>query len=149
MNKIKSLTVIIFVFVFIFGACKKYDEGPTLSLRSKTDRLKGEWLCQGIYKNGEIIDTLETYANSYVLQFYADGNGISFYGPWSFYFTWSFSNKKESILWLMSEEGATSNEMEIRKLTHDDFWFLSSTDNYEYRMIKNNDNKSLFLESEK
>lgn len=138
MNKIKFLPVIFLFIIIIFGACKKYDEGPAFSLRSKTDRLKGEWLCQGIYKNGDVIDTMQTFADSYKLQFYADGNGISYFGAWNFYFTWSFSTNKTSVLWLMTEDGAKQESMDIIKLTHDDFWFISSEDNFEYKMAKNN-----------
>ena len=140
MNKIKSLTIFILISIFIFSACKKYDEGPALSLRSKTDRLKGEWFCEGIYKNGEKIDTMQTFADAYILQFYADGNGVSYYGVWNFYFTWYFSNEKEIIFWTRSEEGATQNDLQILRLTFEDFWFISSVDNFEYRMIKNKDN---------
>ena len=41
-------------------ACKKYDEGPALSLRSKKSRIANKWKVDKLFKNG--VDSTKYYA---------------------------------------------------------------------------------------
>jgi hypothetical protein len=43
MNKNKLL-LLFFILIFISQGCKKYDDGPTISLRSKKARVVGKWV---------------------------------------------------------------------------------------------------------
>ncbi len=38
--------LILFIFLFAFVSCKKYEEGPFISLRSKINRIEGKWKFQ-------------------------------------------------------------------------------------------------------
>ncbi len=52
MKKISLLFVFAIVISIAFSSCKKYDEGPSLSLRSKASRLAGEWKITKFTENG-------------------------------------------------------------------------------------------------
>ena len=44
--KNNKLILLFFVIVFAFAGCKKYDNGPTISLRSKKARVVGKWVTE-------------------------------------------------------------------------------------------------------
>ncbi len=43
MRKISVIFMIIAGLAILFGSCGKYEDGPSISLRTKTARLTGEW----------------------------------------------------------------------------------------------------------
>ena len=43
--------LIVFLFIFIFVGCKKYDNGPVISLRSKKARVVGKWVTEMWLRN--------------------------------------------------------------------------------------------------
>jgi len=47
----KKTLMLVLLACLILGSCNKYDEGPSLSLRSKTHRLCGTWSLSEIYIN--------------------------------------------------------------------------------------------------
>lgn len=51
--KTKILTSSIVLISILLSECKKYEEGPTLSLRSKQHRIEGEWDITSYTVNGE------------------------------------------------------------------------------------------------
>ncbi|TAL62359.1 MAG: hypothetical protein EPN85_02840 [Bacteroidetes bacterium] len=43
----KKADILLFIFLAsVFSTCKKYPDGPCISLRSKRDRIRGEWEVQ-------------------------------------------------------------------------------------------------------
>lgn len=82
------------IILLLIASCKKYEEGPTFSLRSQTQRLTGKWklidVSTGNGSQAEIPDfTYEFNKDGSVIKYEVDsavGNG-----------TWEFYNKNESI----------------------------------------------------
>ncbi len=58
MKKITLIAFALFIGAISFNSCKKYEEGPGISLRSKTSRLVGDWKTVVLTKNNE--DQLHT-----------------------------------------------------------------------------------------
>jgi hypothetical protein len=107
---------IILAIVALLPACKKYDEGPSVSLLSKKARLTGEWEVARFYLNEEQIQLTNkeemtvnkngTLSKSTLIgtnTYNSDGN-------------WAFSDDKLSLLVTYS---ATSSETwSIKKLSN-------------------------------
>jgi hypothetical protein len=109
--------------------CKKYEDGPSLSLASKKARLTGEWEVDEI-ANDPITD------GDIVLEFESNGD-FSFtyeYGTYSYSYSgdWEWGNSKESVE--VTIDGFKS-EWEILRLTNQEFWF-EDEDNDEWQCEK-------------
>ncbi len=50
----RKLPIYLIVLLLIIGACKKYEEGPLISLRSKEKRLCQEWKMKKLMINGNV-----------------------------------------------------------------------------------------------
>ncbi|MFY0644907.1 MAG: hypothetical protein JXR19_10610 [Bacteroidia bacterium] len=107
--------------VFNFSSCT-YEDGPTISLKSKTGRLVGEW--EIIELAGNKVPSNTTYE----MEFEKDGDFVlSFeysYGGYSYSDDlkgeWEWGNGKESVE-LEFEYGALY-ELEIKRLTNKELW---------------------------
>lgn len=53
--------------IFIFSACKKYEEGPRFSFRSKEERLSNTWIMSQVFETngGSKIDKTSDYNTVY------------------------------------------------------------------------------------
>lgn len=87
----------LFSFLIVFGiiSCKKYEEGPSFSLKSETKRLTGMWYLTrvnyGHWRQKEIP--------SFSYEFSKDGNVKRYYkGIIDNGGTWEFRNKEKDIL---------------------------------------------------
>jgi len=103
--KIRNITISLFILsiVFILSACKKYDEGPGFSLRTKNARITGEWkLVEYNYKKvrGEYFET-ETFINDRM----SYDNSSSTAGPSHPYARTITLNKDGSYINLIDEDG--------------------------------------------
>jgi len=47
--KKNNLIFLFLTFAFVFGSCKKYDEGPKISFRTKKSRVVGNWSVESAY----------------------------------------------------------------------------------------------------
>jgi len=93
----KKVTLIILVGLISLTACKKYDEGPLISLRSKENRLCQKWKLYDAYWNGEPAEIKNT-----LIEFSKDGkyhsiSNISFATTVEENYNWQFINKKNDI----------------------------------------------------
>jgi hypothetical protein len=121
----KKYLLLLLATALIFS-CKKYEEGPNLSLRSKKARLCQRWIITEQKVNGNNINITSLFASfdfeknnnfsSYVL---ADGKQYEGEG------TWEFNNNKDNLYLTYNTGGY--NKLEIQRLTKKDFWF-----NYNY-----------------
>jgi hypothetical protein len=50
-----NILLLLIIFTITY-ACTKYEEGPAISLRTKTNRITGTWEINEILKNGEIVN---------------------------------------------------------------------------------------------
>ena len=150
LDDMKPINQIIYSFIIItlicisFTTCKKYEEGPSLSLRSKEARVVNTWKVEKYYKNGE-DKTADFFADkiNYIETFTEDGK-------WSLSYTDASDNELEtdSGTWEFDKDsnkekidrnagGSTWEELTILKLKNKEFWFwyMDSGDKKEYHLI--------------
>lgn len=134
-KKIIGLFLIIGFLTGILSSCKKYEDGPTLSLRSKTKRLSRDWQIQEYYRNGN-VETAQLIITNYVESYnkngahsrsYNDKNGdvVSETGQWKF-----DNNKAQisvtgigSIEWTDQTSTVSSSSYIILRLTSKELWY--------------------------
>ncbi len=115
--KIKSIlllkTILISIIITSFYSCSKYEEGPAISLRTKTNRISGKWEIKEINKNGILTDipwfiSLRCEINKdgggeykiLVTSSHYEGNPLIYFTD----FIWSFENNKQYIKLIPAEE---------------------------------------------
>lgn len=122
------------VVVFNFSSCK-YEDGPSISLRTKTSRLTGEW--EATFINGQSISGDDI---NFTLEFEKDGDLLvsttySYYGQ-SYTETykgdWEWEDGKEKIEITLQGD---KTEWEITRLTNKEFQF-EDEDKIEYEFEK-------------
>jgi len=144
-NTFRLLLVLLTICSGLYSC--KYDEGPLVSLRSKEARVINSWAYELTLRNGLNVTTASVpgainYVNS-SLGF--DDNGLfslieeidsslTVYDG-----TWSFSDKKESILLSYTDASVPPRELFIRKLNHKKLWLEETIDDeiYQYDLIPN------------
>lgn len=118
------------VIILNFSSCKKYEDGPVFSLKTKTARLTGEWEVVQI-DNEKPID-----GGKVLLEFDKDGDfSLSIkYGTYSYSYDgeWEWVSGKESIE--VDLDGETI-EWDVLRLTNDELW-LEDEDNNEWECEK-------------
>lgn len=118
--------------MLLFSSCKKYEDGPFLSLSKPENRIRGIWELSSVYKNGnkstsetpsevESPDgTWELYKSKTVL--------ISYYIGTSCYKSdgsWKFKNdKKEVEMTFTSRYSVYTRTYKILRLTHKEMKLL-------------------------
>ena len=152
----KNLQIVLALGLLIllgFSGCRKYQEGPLLSIRTVKKRLEGnyaltEFTVNGVNRTQELINdpgycpglTIERYngRNQKILVFNCDTNyaTISFHGS-----SYSFSKYKRSILlsslnpYITADYECfktTNEEFDITRLTLEDFWIQINIDGNQY-----------------
>jgi len=97
----KKAPIYLVLFLIIFSSCKKYNEGPAISLRSKEKRLCQEWEMEKIELNG-ITDTDDEFSY-YYWDIHKDGTiniRVRFVdepGEETMEFEWEWINDKKGI----------------------------------------------------
>ena len=114
-------------------SCNKYEDGPSISLRGKKNRVDGKWrVALATYNEVDIAGLFEGMELSYFYEgTYAIGgsNGVFSYSGTG---TWEFNDDKTELI--ETEDGSsTSTSWTITKLMHRELW-LKRTDaaNLEY-----------------
>lgn len=102
---------------FSFTSCKKYEDGPSFSLKTKTGRLTGEW--EVVTVDGETYSGNE----SMLMEFKRDGDFIVTWNGGSADSEtgiWEWQDQKEIIH--IEIDGEVSN-WTVTRLTNSEFWF--------------------------
>jgi len=129
MKKLSGIILVAIAFAMVLPSCGKYEEGPALSLRSKTARLVNEWkvdqyfiaavdvtaqyqlqntdLVMNIKENGEIVNT------------YTNNTG----DPVTYSSTWEFTSDKSGII---ITTAGTSRTHDILRLKNDELWLKTT-----------------------
>jgi len=86
-SSLKTLLFVLTVSLFVFSGCKKYEDGPLISFKSKMKRLEGEWRL--VYLNGDDVFSIPP---KLYFKFEEDGtftrtevgedNTVSYKGTW-------------------------------------------------------------------
>lgn len=108
-------------------SCKKYEEGPALSLLTKKMRVAGTWEVESYWENG--VDKTSEYRQGVTSETYVyekDGSySISvttILGTINDAGTWEFVNDKEEIRTLSNQANSTADTMVIVRLKNKEFW---------------------------
>jgi hypothetical protein len=122
------LVMVAVLFVTLTG-CKKYPDGPTISLSPKKWRLDGTWKIEQVLENGQdVTSAYTTFIPNYTLQLKSDKTYTETYTGSSSadVGTWSWNDSKKYLL--MTPSGSsTANNLKILKLKHNALW-LQETD---------------------
>ncbi|HPU46830.1 MAG TPA: hypothetical protein PLQ91_04330 [Bacteroidales bacterium] len=129
-----SIIVMLMVATFLFlTSCSKYEEGPIISFRSKTERLCNIWKPVKILVNGsETI--LSSDQQKTTIEFQKDGDAFitAYYlgipvaqtGQWEFY-----DNSKKIILTMNTDDNTPSKDtLKILKLMEEELWLEGKID---------------------
>lgn len=124
----------------LLTGCFKYDDGPRISLRSKTDRLANFWMTDKYFVDG--IDSTAPYID-YTWRFGKDGS-FDLYGTrnsiaWSRTGAWGFINAKTSVR-LLNQASDSAYEFRITRLKEKQLWLeqkdVATSILREFRFIK-------------
>jgi hypothetical protein len=143
-TKLYIITITILLISCLFSACKKYDEGPVFSLKSKTTRLKGDW-------NLVFLEETSTFETRTSLQSKFDGKTFTLVnGNETFYlnnFTQVISFKSDKIYTRLTNY-KIENET-VSDTTTSDWAFYNKDElklDIEYYTIKRLTSKDLIIE---
>ena len=105
----------------IFTGCKKYEDGPAFSLRSKTERVANTWVVESYTING--TDYTSTLTNiNYTETYDKDGNYSYTSSVENGSGRWEFQSDKEQI----KRSGVASQPTQtlyILRLKEREFWY--------------------------
>ena len=125
----KFFVAIIIILVLFISNCT-YEDGPFISLRSKTSRLVGEWeRVSGTYPENNTVYLIK-FDNDYkyTYQRYVDSQlKQQIFGTWEWY------NDKNNI---RIKSFQNSFEIELKRLTNKELWYVTVKGNIHYKYEK-------------
>lgn len=130
MKRLKNISILVLALILItpFAGCKKYDEGPAFSLRTKKARVANEWKIDHAFEISSGAVTTQDYFNE-TWEFTKEGefferkNGVIDKSG-----TWDFISDKEAIQ--VNKVGANSKIFTILKLKNKEMWLRDSDEEY-------------------
>lgn len=121
-------------------ACKKYDDGPSISFRSHTARVSNTWKVEKLLINGSDMTAqappnfLQTFSEDGVYSFSYTNGSKTETGQGK----WEFQNDDMEIK-VSGISNASSKTLFILKLKESSFWYyyMDGSDKYEYHLVEN------------
>ncbi len=136
MKTIHKFALLVFLSAIItVTGCKKYPDGPLLSLHSRTERVANTWKVDNYKVNGNDYTSL---VSGYTETYSKDGNYSYTWGSVSGTGSWKFQNSDKEIA-LTGISNQSSYTLVILKLEEDQFWYyyMDGSDKKEFHMITN------------
>lgn len=143
-NQISLGAICSAVIIFNFSSCK-YEEGPSLTLKSKAGRLAGVW--EATKLAGEVVPETDEL----IVDFDKEGNvdmditytytydGVTYTYSYDYEGTWEWIDDKAGIRLILNEVGdpddKDTSDFNILRLTSDEFKFTDE-DNDVYEFVK-------------
>jgi len=125
--KISIIALIVGCTAFTFTGCKKYEDGPSISLLTKKARVAGTWGVEKYMVNG--VDQTAAWRQVYSsenLIFDKAGTYSATYntilGPFTDAGTWAFINDKANLQLISSSANSVADVWEIIRLTNSELW---------------------------
>ncbi|MFN6943602.1 MAG: hypothetical protein ACK4ND_01540 [Cytophagaceae bacterium] len=129
----------VFFILIILASCKKYDEGPALSFKSKKERVCNTWRIEQAFegdvdKSTDYQDWRLTLTKEDYYHFYTIGTSsisLNFTGRWE------FDNNKKNII-ARATDGSGEVEYvtyEILRLMRNEMWLFVEASNLEWRLV--------------
>lgn len=121
----------------LFSSCKKYEDGPMISLLTKKSRLCGEWKLESYTLNDSDLTSAFQLArgSDYVLTISKDET-YKEKGNFSDEGTWKFRDNKEAFFRISSKPGAFENTYKILRLKNKSLWIKQTASNGDIAVIK-------------
>jgi hypothetical protein len=125
--------ILIALPLFILASCNKYEEGPMVSLRTKTQRLSNNWQVSSAYQNGaDRTSDFNVVFAGYLLDIRKDNTYTLSYSPFSAgtvtdHGTWEFNSDKTHVV-LTNSDGETE-DYTILRLKEKELWVRLHDDN--------------------
>ncbi len=121
------------LILLIVAGCKKYDDGPLLSMYSKAERMSGMFTFHKITQNDTV--TTADYNGQYI-QFTKNGEFYWFletdtvtYEQKANFGIWEFTNDKERIyMEFYNDTSIMPIDWKINRLTYSDVWLEATTE---------------------
>lgn len=136
MKKISVLiTVLGIVLITTVESCKKYPEGPAISLRSRSERLANTWRVENYKINGSDRTSL---VSNYTETFLKNGDYSYSWGILSGSGHWTFQNNDKEVK-LLGTDSHASRTLFILKLEENALWYyyMDGNDKNELHLIPN------------
>lgn len=136
-GKVVTTMMILLGGLVILGteSCSKYPDGPTVSFRSRAERVANTWKIDNYKVNGTDYTSL---MSGYTETFTKDGNYSYSWGSLNGSGLWSFQNKDEEIR-LTGINNQSDHTLFILKLEEKQFWYyyMDGGDMKEFHMVQN------------
>lgn len=125
----KKIILLIIPIALVFTACKKYEDGPAISLNSKKHRLVNSWVIDRAYESG--VDQTSTFKDTYVnynLTIIKNGTYTLSYifnnvSPYDESGDWKFSNDKGEVYFYNAANNSNiGDKWTIYKLKEKELW---------------------------
>ncbi|MDQ3109131.1 MAG: hypothetical protein M3R17_04475 [Bacteroidota bacterium] len=134
-SKITALFLIIAALAIpTIQSCKKYPEGPSVSLRSREERVANTWKVE----NYKINSTDYTSLVAGYEQTFSKGGAYSYsWGSTNGSGTWAFQNEEAEIR-ITGVNSQPSETLYILKLKEKEFWYyiMDGNDKHEYHLLQ-------------
>jgi hypothetical protein len=116
-------------------SCQKYQDGPAISLRSRTERLANTWTVENYKVNGTDLTSLVT---NYTETFSKTGNYSYNWGNSNNTGNWNFQNNDAEIK-LNGNDDQTSRTCTILKLEENTLWYfyMDGNDRHDLHLVSN------------
>ncbi|MDI6833214.1 MAG: lipocalin family protein [Bacteroidales bacterium] len=136
MKKLNVILLTVVASVLMLTSCSPYEEGPAISLRSRTERLCNEWRLTRLYINGteqtlssfDQQTTLEFKDNGTVNYSYAimDSTAIVITGSG----TWEFNDDQTEVFTKITYTigGTVTDTFTILRLKEEELWLENNQD---------------------
>lgn len=136
MKKLNVILLTVVASVLMLTSCSPYEEGPAISLRSRTERLCNEWRLTRLYLNGteqtlssfDQQTTLEFKDNGTVNYSYAvmDSTAIVITGSG----TWEFNDDQTEVITKITYVlgGTETDTFKILRLKEEELWLENNQD---------------------
>jgi hypothetical protein len=133
-NKTAILILLSAILLGGFNSCKKYPDGPALSLRSRTARVANTWKVDNYKVNGTDYTSL---VSGYTETYTKDGNYSYSWGNVAGTGTWMFQNDDAEIR-ITGIANQSDVTLVILKLEEKEFWYyyMDGNDKKEFHMIE-------------
>lgn len=133
-NVSKFIALVSGLMIITNIGCKKYEDGPMLSFRSRTERVANTWKVDNYKLNGTDFTSLVA---GYTETFNTDGNYSYSWGILSGTGKWEFQNNNKEIK-ISGIDKQSSETLYIQKLEEKQFWYyyFDGNDRKEFHMIQ-------------
>jgi hypothetical protein len=136
LNSFKGSIIMMFAVslsLFALTSCNKYEDGPGISLRTRTERVSNTWKVENYKVNGSDFTSL---LNDYRETFTKSGNYSYTWNSLNGTGTWVFQNKDQEIR-LTGNDNQSSRTFIILKLEEKSFWYyyMDGNDKHEIHLI--------------